>query len=341
MRCHGCAAKVGSSILADVMDQLASEYPEVISPRNKADDAAISQWPAQQLLIQSIDYFRSFVSDPYVFGRIATLHSLNDIYAMGAQPQHALALASIPFADGALMQDDLYQVMSGCLHELKTANTQLIGGHSNESAEFSFGLAVNGSSNDKQLLNKAIPAGEFDLVLTKALGTATLFAGAMRGQAKGRWIQNAIDTMLLSNAKASDRLRGTAVACTDVTGFGLLGHLKEMLGQGLHLAQIQLNKIPILEGADVLQQAGINSSLFTQNIATAQFCEISAQLAQSAAFNLLFDPQTSGGLLAAVPATASNEIIERLHQQHYHQACCIGRIGISPGPVLKPILIQP
>ena len=186
-----------------------------------ADDAAVLDLPADRQLVQSVDYLRDFISDPWLLGRIAVTHCVGDLHAMGAVPHSALAIAALPYASAHLVERDLSQLMQGAAAGLREEGMSLIGGHSSESAEMGFGLAVIGLLAPGWALLKGPLSSGQALVLTKALGSGTLLAANMRGLAKGNWIQAALEAMCHSQAGAAAVARQFPIAaCTDITGFG-------------------------------------------------------------------------------------------------------------------------
>ncbi len=326
MRCGGCGAKVGSTVLSRVINRLQPiSRDDVVIGLSDPDDAAVTEVPAGKLVVQSVDYFRSFIDDPYIFGQIAANHALSDIFAMGAEAQSAMAIATIPYGIESQIEDPLFQTMSGALAVLNASNTALVGGHSSEGVELSFGLSVTGLVNREQVMRKAgMQVGDV-LILTKALGTGTLFAADMRLKAKGRWIDAALQSMLLSNQAAGFCLhRHAATACTDITGFGLLGHLIEMTRSSAKSVQINLEMLPIMAGALDMIAAGIFSSLQEQNVRLMRAIKNSDKLRQHKHYPMLFDPQTSGGLLAAIPATNADACLTELKTLGYPVSVIIG-----------------
>ncbi len=328
MRCGGCGAKVGSTVLSRVINRLQPiTRDDVIIGLSDPDDAAVSEVPAGKLIVQSVDYFRSFIDDPYIFGQIAANHALSDIFAMGAETQSAMAIATIPYGIETQIEDQLFQTMSGALDILNASNTALVGGHSSEGAELSFGLSVTGLADRDQVMRKSgMQAGDI-LILTKALGTGTLFAADMRLKAKGRWIDAALQSMLLSNQAAGICMyKHGATACTDVTGFGLLGHLVEMTRASEKSIQLELNALPILDGALEMIKTGIFSSLQEQNIRLRRAIKNADESVEHKHYPLLFDPQTSGGLLAAIPAENSETCLAELKISGYPASVIIGEV---------------
>lgn len=260
MRCAGCGSKVGSTVLARVLQRIRQqsswvERKDIIIGLDVPDDAAVVEVPAGQLMVHTIDYFRSLINDPYIFGQISANHCLSDIFAMGATPQSVLAIATIPYALEAKVEETLYQLLSGAVKVLNQAQIPLVGGHTTEGAELGFGLSCNGLAYPDKLLRKGGMQPDQVLIITKALGTGTLFAADMRREAKGRWIDSAVESMLQSNqAAATCLIQYGATACTDITGFGLIGHLIEMIQASSNIAvELKLAAIPILAGASTLR----------------------------------------------------------------------------------------
>ena len=327
MRCGGCGAKVGSTTLARVLQRLKPvARDDVLVGLNLPDDAAVIRVPPGQVHVQSVDFFRSFISDPYVFGRIAANHCLGDIYAMGAEPQSALAVAVAPFGLEAKVEEQLYQLLAGATEVLAEANAALAGGHTAEGAELAFGLVVNGLADPNRLLRKGGLRPGDELILIKPLGTGTLFAADMRRRAKGAWIEAALGSMQQSNRDGAQCfLRHQATACTDVTGFGLLGHLVEMIQQSPGAGvELFLDEIPLLEGVVETMRAGIFSSLQPQNLRLRRVITNAEAAASHERYPVLFDPQTAGGLLAGVTAREAGPCLDELKQRGYAQAAIIG-----------------
>jgi selenide,water dikinase len=328
MRCGGCGAKVGPELLGRVLRRLqVPSRPDVILGLDPADDAAVVSLSGNQLLVQSVDFFRAFIDDPYLFGRIAANHCLGDLYAMGAWPQTALAIATLPYGPEAKLEADLLQLMTGATQTLAEAGAVLVGGHTGEGSELAFGLTVNGVATPDQLWRKSGMLAGDGLILTKPLGTGTLFAADMRAKARGDWIDAALATMLQSNRMAADAFRRHgARACTDVTGFGLVGHLLEMLRASSVDAEVALAAVPALDGALDLLRQGIASSLAPQNRALSDAVDPAAAPGADPRIDLLYDPQTAGGLLGSLPAESVEACLAELRANGAAQAACIGRI---------------
>ncbi len=329
MRCGGCGAKVGATVLSRVMQRLPVDRREdVLIGRDAADDCAMLAVPDGKVMVQSVDYFRAFIDDTYTFGAIAANHALGDLFAMGAEPQSVLAIATVPYGRERVVEESLYDVLAGALHILRPTGAVLAGGHSSEGAELAFGLTVNGLIDPNQVMRKSGLKPGNALILTKAVGTGTLFAADMRSKAKGRWIDAAIQSMLVSNQQAAACLqRFGATACTDLTGFGIVGHLIEMTRASEVDAVLQLDALPLLDGALETVAAGILSSLQPQNLRLRRAIRDIETAAAHPAFPLLFDPQTAGGLLAGVPDEQATDCLKALHAMGYTDSRIIGRIA--------------
>jgi selenide, water dikinase len=341
LRCTGCAAKVGGSILGEVLQELAVyRQDDVVSTGSNIEDAALIEVSNHRLLVQSVDYLRAFINDPWLFARIATNHCLSDIYAMGAEPHSALAFASVPFASKRFMQESLAELMHGCTDVLLQHRTALIGGHSSEGPELGFGLSVNGFAHRDAIIGKSgVQTGDV-LILCKPLGTGTLLAADMRRKARGRWIEAALLQMLVSNREAAHCFRNAgAHACTDITGFGLAGHLLEMIKPNNAEIELRLESLPQLDGALECLQAGIQSSLHRDNQLNETLILNANTFQNTALYELLFDPQTSGGLLGSIPAAEADRCLEELHAGGYPDARQVGHVisTVAPQPsvVLK------
>ncbi|MCP4768663.1 MAG: selenide, water dikinase SelD [Gammaproteobacteria bacterium] len=328
MHCGGCGSKVGSQVLETVLEQVKQSYG--VDPSGgfqHADDAAMIEVPQGMQLFQSIDHFRSIVDDPYLFGRIAANHALGDLFAMGVEAHSALVLANVVYGSERKQSQDLYQLMSGVVETLKQHQTLLLGGHSGEASQMSCGLSVNGFANgDELMLKQGMRAGD-SLILTKPLGSGVLFAADMRARARGDWLDAAIEQMLVSSLEAARCLHQFgASACTDITGFGLAGHLYEMLRASDCSAQLSLDQLPLLSGAAELAREGIASSLQPQNIRIRHRIVDDADFSNHAAYPMLFDPQTAGGLLASIAAVDAEACLAQLHTKGYAEARIIGRV---------------
>jgi selenide,water dikinase len=335
MRCGGCGAKVGASVLTRALADLQPVANEdVLVGLHAPDDAAVVQIPEGKVVVQTVDYFRAFIDDAYVFGQIAANHALSDIFAMGAEAQTALAIATVPYGLEAKVEDSIREMMMGAVKVLNEAGATLVGGHTSEGPELALGFSVNGLADRDAILRKGgMAAGEV-LILSKPLGTGTLFAADMRHKAKGRWIEAALISMVQSNRQAAlCMFNHGASACTDITGFGLLGHSVEMTRASGVDVEIDLDSLPILDGAQETTQLGILSSLQPANVRSRRAIRNQNEVRHHQHYPLIFDPQTSGGLLASLPAERAQSCLKALHDLGYGKAAIIGRVtGKSDHP---------
>jgi selenide,water dikinase len=330
MRCGGCGAKVGADILSRVLARLDPvTRPEVLIGLDAPDDAAVIALPAGRVLVQSVDFFRAFIDDPWLFGQIAATHALSDLFAMGAEPHSAAALVTVPPGLDAKVEELLVQLMSGALRVLGEAGCALVGGHTAEGQELAIGFSVNGlaeASLAGLTRKRGLQPGD-QLVLTKPLGTGTVLVAREALAAQAGWMDAAIASMLQSNRAAAHCLRTHGVrACTDVTGFGLLGHLTEMTRASSVGARLALESVPALPGALQSLAQGHVSSLHAGNRSVEALIACPDHLAGDPRLHLLFDPQTSGGLIAGVPPDRVQACLAALHAQGYDRAAVVGEV---------------
>jgi selenide,water dikinase len=340
MRCGGCGAKVGASVLARALSRIEpAGRGDVLIGLDAPDDAAIVDTGGAMLSVQTVDYFRAMIDDPYIFGKIAANHALGDIYAMGAEPLTALAIATVPYGLEAKVEADLGQMLAGANEVLRAADCALAGGHTSEGAELALGFSVIGQAARGRLLRKGGMRPGDVLILTKPLGTGTLLAADMRGKAKARWVMAALGEMMRSNAKAAKILLAHgATAATDVTGFGLLGHLAEMVKASGVDAALDLARLPLMDGVRETLAMGVFSSLQPQNIRLRRAIRNLDEAARAPLYPALFDPQTAGGLLASVPREGAYRCLTALHAAGYKEAAVIG--WVEPrGEALEPIAV--
>jgi len=343
MRCGGCGAKVGSTVLSRALGELRPiERDDILIGLHAPDDAAVLTVPPGKAVVHTVDFFRAFIDDPYVFGRVAANHALGDVFAMGAEAQSATAVATVPYGIESKVEDVVYQMMSGAVEVLNEAGCALVGGHTGEGRELALGFAVNGFIDPEEVMSKGgLRAGDV-LLLTKPIGTGTLFAAHAKLAAKGRWIDSALASMVQSNKDAAQCLRRYgAKACTDVTGFGLLGHLVEMTRPSGVDAELDLGAIPVLPGAEETAAAGILSSLQPANIRLRRGIRDQEKWVNHPRYPLIFDPQTAGGLLASVPADQADACVRELKAMGYPHTAIIGRVlpQDESGPI-EPITLR-
>jgi selenide, water dikinase len=284
-----------------VLGKLARQHdPNVLVGFDYADDAGVYQIAPDQALVQTVDFFTPVVDDPYTFGQIAATNALSDVYAMGGKPLTSLALVCFPEkADLEILQ----QILAGGLSKMVEAGCTVIGGHSIRDEETKFGYSVTGLVHPKKVrANRGAKPGDV-LILTKALGTGVISTAIKKGRAEPAWIDAAVRSMTTLNKKAAEFIAENDVrvnAMTDVTGFGLIGHAREMaLASNVSLA-LHAGRIPLLAGALECVRAGHIPAGLRNN---REFAECLVQYGDAVPDDirtLLFDPQTAGGLLMAV-----------------------------------------
>ena len=343
MRCGGCGAKVGASTLSRALGQLKPvERDDIVIGLHAPDDAAVLRVPPGKAVVHTIDFFRAFIDDPYIFGRVAANHALGDIFAMGGEAQSALAVATVPSGLESKIEDTVFQMMSGAVEVLNDANCALVGGHTGEGRELALGFAVNGLTDidgGRVMRKGGMKPGDV-LILTKPIGTGTLFAAHAKLAARGRWIDNALEMMCQSNRLGAEcLLEHGATACTDLTGFGLLGHLVEMTRPSEVDAELDLSALPVLDGAEETVASGILSSLQPANVRLRRALRNQSEMVDHSRYPLVFDPQTAGGLLASVPADRVEECVAKLKELGYGQTSIIGRIK-QQSDELEPIVLK-
>ncbi len=325
--CGGCGAKVGAGALSDALSHLpAPARADVLS--GAGDDAAILTHGTQRQVITT-DHLRATCNDPRLMSRVTAIHALGDIWAMGAAPQAALAQITLPRMGAAMQADTLAEIMDEAATVLRAAGADIVGGHTSIGAELSIGFTLTGLC-DRPITKAGAKAGDA-LILTKAIGTGTILAADMAlaripGLILGQAVQAAYASMSRPLGPAAALLAPHAHAMTDVTGFGLAGHLLEMLEASGTAASITLAAIPLLAGARALAAAGHESSLAAANRAATDW-RMTAPATPEAA--LLHDPQTAGPLLAAIPADKAKPLLAALHAIG-EPAALIGHITAGP-----------
>jgi selenide,water dikinase len=289
------------------------------------DGVAILSMGDDLRLVQTVNYGPVLLNDPFVWGQIATHQVLNRLYAMGASPHSALAIASLPQAWPALAQETLDQLLAGARSVLQAAGAELIAHEATVGPQLAFGLIGNGVVRVDQLLTQGDMGPDQVLILTKALGSGTLLAAQRYCQAKGWWVDGAIAAMTQSHqAAAACLMQYGATACTVIGELGLAGHLLAMVKASNVGVQLELNAIAILDGALVTLQAGFVSALQAQNQQFANQIEGAAHWQGLPRFMLLFDPQIAGGLLASLPTEQASPCLADLKARGYTQSAVIG-----------------
>ncbi|PTQ74529.1 selenide, water dikinase SelD [Celeribacter persicus] len=319
--CGACGAKVGGDILHRVLsEQPGVERRDVL--HLAGDDAALlthgDTWQ-----VASVDHLRAFVEDPVLMTRITAIHALGDVWAMGASPQAALMTVTLPKMSSALQEGWLSEIMQAARDVFTAEGAEIIGGHTAMGTEFSVGFSVTGLLDQPITLKGARPGDQ--IVLTKPLGTGVMLAAEMEMKANGRDMEAAYASMVKSSGEAAQIL-GNAHAMTDVTGFGLAGHLLGICRASEVGATIRLDDVPLLPGALDQSAAGMRSTIYPANRAYAA----EYQGPEGARADLLFDPQTAGGLLACLSSIRAEKCLIALRAAGY-EAALIGEI--TEGPV--------
>lgn len=331
MRCLGCGAKVEGGLLKKALQRVSKDFPEVFANDGSGRSLSLSDdvglVKADGWMMQSLDYFPAFIKDLYVVGKIACYHAAADILAKGGRPTSALALAVLPHKSAGLGEDDLYQLLAGVAGGLKDLGAQLIGGHSAEGLQAAIGLQVQGPKpNDAEWRPKGnVKVGDA-IILSKGLGTGLILASLMRNRCKGPWLEACLRSMLQHHLPLLGLLKQAAVhAATDVTGFGLLGHLAEMIHASKVHVELSTDALPLLPGAEELLDQGISSTLAAGNLRYAEsLCTIQCEGPIPA---ILLDPQTSGALLLSIESGEADAWVREARELGFENCHIIATVS--------------
>ena len=330
----GCASKIDKATLHRVLQGLPFlDDPRVLVGAPAGDDAGVYRLDENTALVQTVDVFSPSVDDPYQFGQIAAANSLSDVYAMGGRPVTALSIVGFPIH--TLPDDVLREILRGGIDKMSEADVPVVGGHSINDNEVKAGFAVTGLIHpDKIVTNAGVQPGDC-LILTKPLGTGILSFAAQIGLAPAGASEAAARSMAQLNRQASAlMLECDAHACTDITGFGLVGHLGSMAAASYVDLEICWDDLPLLPGVLECLALGIASGAVERNRESSAGCLAADDGVQPAMLDLCFDPQTSGGLVIAVAESASRDLLKRLHTAGISEATVIGRaLGTGQGRV--------
>jgi selenide,water dikinase len=334
--CAGCGSKVGSAVLSKVLSRLdvpASEH--VLVGLESADDAAVVRPIDGRPMIATVDYFTAFADDPYLVGRVAALNAMSDVFALGGRPIAALAMVTIPPGAPRQQEQLLYELLAGGLHELRAAGATLAGGHTIEGDQLTIGFTLLGDTGATGArLKSGLRIGD-KLLLTKPLGSGILLAAHMRAACRAAWMESLSAAMLTSNERAARLAAPFDIGgMTDVTGFGLAGHLLEMLHASQLSADIDLTALPLLPGVAELVSQGIESTLAPANRAAETQIEWACGANERGssvgprhpAFVAIFDPQTSGGLLIGLRPGNVDSFIAQLAEDYALPCAVIGEV---------------
>ena len=317
-----------------MLGKLARQHdPNVLVGFDTADDAGVYQLTPELAIVQTVDFFTPIVDDPYVFGQIAATNSLSDVYAMGGRPISSLALVCFPENGDPKM---LEEMLAGGLSKMVEADCTIIGGHSIRDEEIKLGYSVTGTIHPKKILaNSAAEAGD-RLIFTKAIGTGVISTAIKRGEADLTWIRAAVRSMTTLNKAAAEVLASGDFgvhSITDVTGFGLIGHAREMaIGSGVSF-RVQASQVPVLPGALECVRHGFVPGGLKANRQFAESCVEAAADVPPDLLTLLYDPQTAGGLLISVAERDAQRLVAQL------RSAGVDAIGIGEViPRQKPLL---
>jgi selenide,water dikinase len=313
VKAGGCASKISPAILDKVLGRLPRQHdPNVLVGFDQADDAGVYLIGPDAALVQTVDFFTPMVDDPYTFGQIAATNALSDVYAMGGQPRTSLALVCFPEkADLAILE----RILAGGLSKMIEAGCSVIGGHSVRDEEMKFGYSVTGLIDPARVLKNGGALAGDRLLFTKALGTGVISTAIKKKAAEQPWIDAAIASMTTLNKKAAEVISGgfAVHAMTDVTGFGLIGHAREIALASTVSLRFYASKIPLLDGAMECVRAGHIPGGLKANREFAE-CVVGYEDGISDEMKtILFDPQTAGGLLISVAPDHATELTQALN----------------------------
>jgi len=331
----GCASKIDQAFLKGVLKDLpVIDDPRVLVGVPAGDDAGIYDMGDGKALVQTVDVFTPSVDDPYTFGQVAAANSVSDIYAMGGTPMTALSIIGFPARK--IPDKVMYEILRGGIDKMKEAGVAIIGGHSIDDAEIKAGFAVTGLiDKDKIITNAAARPGDV-LILTKPLGTGIINFAAQIGRATPNSVEAAAESMTTLNKEAARlTVEFGAHACTDVTGFGLMGHLTEMaLSSGVDV-EVVWDDIPLLAGVLEYAAAGILPGAIERNKESCGQRVVATNSLPEEMVDICYDAQTSGGLLIAIAESSAEKFLKALHREGISAAAVIGKVlGKGSGQVL-------
>ncbi|MHC4479965.1 MAG: selenide, water dikinase SelD [Planctomycetota bacterium] len=322
----GCASKIDLASLTSVLAGLpAPDDPRVLVGMPAGDDAGVFQLDGDVALVQTVDVFSPSVDDPYLFGQVAAANSVSDIYAMGGRPLTALSVVGFPI--GSLPESVMREMLRGGIDKMAEAGVAVIGGHSIRDEQIKAGFAVTGTIDSDHIMTNAGALPGDALVLTKPLGTGILAFAAQIDRAPQAALEATARSMSALNKAASElMLEMGAHACTDVTGFGLAGHLAQMaVASGVDV-EVVWDDLPIFPGVLDCLAAGIASGAVERNRESSGQSIVRADGIEPAMLDLLFDAQTSGGLLIALQEEAAGDLLARLREAGITEAATIGKV---------------
>lgn len=294
-----------------------------------SDDAGIYQLTDEIALVQTVDFFTPIVDDPFTFGQIAAANALSDVYAMGGTPLTAMNLVAFPIH--TLPSTILKEILRGGLSKIEEAQVALVGGHSIEDKEIKYGLAVTGIVHPHRYLTNAKARAGDQLVLTKPLGTGIIATALKAEMASKEAVRKMVESMTALNWKASELMKEyEAHACTDITGFGLIGHALEMAKASQIQIVIRSEKVPILsEALDYAKLGLIPGGAYSNRKYFSCHVEVDSRIPEIL-IDLFYDPQTSGGLLISLPSETAQKLVEALRREGILFSSIIGEVIEGP-----------
>lgn len=306
------------------------KHPNLLVGYETADDAGVYKLTNELALVQTLDFFTPIVDDPYHFGRIAAANSLSDVYAMGGRPLTAMNIVCFPVKD--LPKDVLKGILRGGIEKIHEAGALLVGGHSVDDQELKYGLSVTGLIHPDQIItNRGAQVGD-RLILTKPIGMGVIATATKGRMASEGAINTLIEVASTLNKKASEiMLKYGCHACTDITGFGLGGHLLEMARASKVEITIYANNIPLIPEA---REYALTGLIPAGSYAIKHFCEKGVEIdprVETVMIDLIFDPQTSGGLVISLSPDVADACLEELKEEGVEAACIIGNV-LNPHP---------
>ncbi|MDD2541798.1 MAG: selenide, water dikinase SelD [Desulfuromonadaceae bacterium] len=326
----GCAAKLAAGDLARALCGLDLPVdPDLIVGIDKADDAGVYRISDDLALVQTIDFFPPMVDDPYCFGQIAAANALSDIYAMGGIPKTAMNVVAFPAK--TLDMSILRTIIEGGLSKMREAGVVLVGGHTVEDSELKYGLSVTGFIHPGRILTKRNLQTGDRLILTKPIGTGIVSTAIKAGLADQSLTDRVTQAMATLNRNAALTMEDFPVhACTDITGFGFLGHLAEMVVDSGHGVRITAAHVPMYpEALEWAAMGLIPTGAYNNRNFRGSFVDFGTNVSQRVQ-DVLFDPQTSGGLLIAVAATEAERLVHALHATGIESAAIVGEVIAEP-----------
>ena len=289
------------------------------------EDAAVYRLTDEIALVQTADYITPMTDDPYLFGQLAAANALSDIYAMGAEPITAINLCNFP--EKGIPNSIFREILEGGASKVIEAGATTVGGHTIKDDELKYGLSVSGKVHPEEIIrNSTVEIGDL-LILTKPIGTGVLFNGVKKGALEAKWLDVAVRRNVVLNKKASQSMvKHGANACTDITGFGLLGHLREMVSVKEVSSEINSTEVPLFDKAFEIAEQGYRPGMSKDNMKSLEGnVSFKSSVSETQRW-LMVDPQTSGGLLISIAADKAEEMLKELRLNDSPEAAVIGRV---------------